>query len=273
MTTRMSCRKWRRTKVASAVALVVVLNGCGLEEIEVPDLDGPSEMSLSVRLTANPDIITADGVSTSLVQATVRDHNARPVAGRDIFFAIADESGRPADIGTLRASGSVGVGTGVVVKTNAQGIAQVIYEAPARTDATANQLIRVTARPLGDDAQAALNRSVSIELRSAEPRLFPQVPGNLSPTCNFAVETLGGSCSAPPSACTIRPNSQVLFQSTSSDPDGTIVRYWWDFGNGRRADSPDAATSYRLPSTYTVTHVVTDDDGAQAACQATLTVR
>lgn len=263
MTTRMSCRKRRLAKVASAVALVVVLYGCGLEEIEVPDLDGPSEMSLSVRLTANPDIITADGFSTSLIQATVRDHNARTVAGRDIFFAIADESGRSADIGTLRASGSVGVGTGVVVKTNAQGIAQVIYEAPARTDATANQFIQVTARPVGDDARAALYRSVRIELRSAEPRLFPQNPDNADPLCDFAVQAPNG----------FRANQAILFQSTSSDPDGTIVRYFWDFGNGTRSDAPDGAAVYRVPSDYTVTHIVTDDDGAQAACEGSFTIQ
>jgi PKD repeat protein len=257
----MSRRKWP-TNVVSAVALVLALNGCGLEEIEVPDLDGPSEMSLSVRVTASPDIVTADGFSTSLVQALVRDENARPVANRDIFFSIADESGRAADIGTLSASGSFGVGTGVVVRTNGQGIAQVIYEAPARTDATANQRILVFARPIGDDAAGASSRSVAIELRSAEPRLFPQNPDNLDPDCDFAVQAPSG----------FRANQTILFQSTSFDPDGTIVRYFWDFGNGRRSDAPDGAAVYRLPGEYTVSHVVTDDDGAQAACAGTFTI-
>lgn len=247
----------RRLNVVGALGLVLVLHGCGLEEVEIPELSGPSEMGLSVRLTAQPDILTADGVSTSLVQATVRDQNARPVSGRDIFFSVADESGRAADIGTLRASGSVGVGTGVVVRTNAQGIAQVVYETPARTDATANQTVLVLARPVGDDAGAATYRSVRIELRSAEPRLFPQNPDNADPLCDFAVQAPNG----------FRANQAILFQSTSSDPDGTIVRYFWDFGNGTRSDAPDGAAVYRLPGDYTVRHIVTDDDGAQAACQ------
>jgi PKD repeat protein len=245
--------------------MILALNGCGLEEVEIPALEGPSELGTAVSLTASPDIVVADGLSTSLVQATVRDQNGRPVAGRDIFFAIADESGRSADIGALRSSGAVGIGTGLVVRTNAQGIAQVIYESPARTDATANQTVLVTARPVGTDANAAFIRTVRIELRSAEPRLFPQNPDNVAPVCDFAVQAPNG----------FRVNQSILFQSTSFDPDGTIVRYSWDFGNGRRADTPDAATSYRLPGTYTVRHIVTDDDGAGSlsACAATIPIQ
>jgi hypothetical protein len=252
-----------RFRVAAAVVMIFALNGCGLDEIEIPDLDGPSELGLSVSMTANPDIITADGVSTSLVQATVRDQNGRTVSGRDVFFSITDESGRTADLGTLRNSSGTGLGTGLVVRTNASGIAQVVYEAPARTDATANQLVHVTARPVGTDAAGARLRFVAIELRSAEPRLFPQNPDNTDPVCNFAVEAPNG----------FRRNQPILFQSTSFDPDGTIVRYFWDFGNGTRADHPDGLASYSLAGDYTVTHIVTDDDGGQAACAGALTIQ
>jgi PKD repeat protein len=250
-------------KVASLLCSILVLNGCGLEEIEIPDLVGPAGLGLNLRLTATPDIITADGFSTSLVQATVRDQNGRPVSGRELFFSVADEDGAAADIGTLRgASGTVGVGTGLVVRTNAQGIAQVVYEAPPRTDATANQRILVSVRPVGTDANGATRSTVGIELRSAEPRLFPQNPANVDPDCDFAVEAPSG----------FRANQAILFQSTSFDPDGTIVRYFWDFGNGTRTDAPDGAAVYRVPSDYTVTHIVTDDDGAQAACEAAFTI-
>ena len=264
----------RRSRLAATAALVLLIvhGGCGTEDVEIPELTGPSETGLSVALTADPDLIVADGLSTSLVQATLRGPDGRPLAGKDVFFSIADDSGRFADLGTLSANGAVDLGTGVVVRTNAQGIAFVVYKAPPRTDATANQFVSVAARPIGQDGSSAFYRTVRIELRSAEPRLFPQNPNNLPPRCGFAVEVVNGSCTAPPN-CTIKPNSQVLFQSTSVDPDGTIVRYWWDFGNGRRTDSPDAATAYALPGAYSVVHVVTDNNGAQAACGATITVR
>jgi hypothetical protein len=286
-----------------AVALLAAPGGCGFDGVKIPDLVGPAELATSIALTATPDIMVADGFSTSLITATVRDQNGQPAAGRDIFFAIADASGRTADIGTLRSPDTgVGIGTGFQLRTNSQGVAAIVYEAPPRTDATANQQIRVTARPVGTDASSALSRSVNIELRSAEPRLFPANPDNADPTCGFTVELTVGSCPAPappappvptpvptpptpaptptpaPGAspgggCVVRPNTSVLFQSTAFDKDGTIVRYFWDFGNGRQADHPDVSTSYRAAGSYTVTHVVTDNNGAQAACQATITVQ
>jgi hypothetical protein len=305
MTRKESRARWRsRLWAAAGMALLVAHGGCGFDGVEIPELVGPAELATSVTLTASPDIMVADGFSTSLITATVRDQNGQPIAGRDIFFSIADAKGNTADIGTLRSPDTgVGIGTGVQLRTNAQGVAQIVYVAPPRTDATANQQIRVTARPVGTDASSAFSRSVNIELRSAEPRLFPVNLNNTGPECGFAVEVTTGGCPAPqptatpgpapspspsasptptpsasPSAapgggCTVRPNTQVLFQSTAFDPDGTIVRYFWDFGNGRQADHPDVATSYNRAGSYTVTHLVTDNNGAQAACQATIVVQ
>jgi len=304
MTRKESRARWRsRLRAAAGMALLVAHGGCGFDGVEIPELVGPAELATSVTLTASPDIMVADGFSTSLITATVRDQNGQPIAGRDIFFSIADAKGNTADIGTLRSPDTgVGIGTGVQLRTNAQGVAQIVYVAPPRTDATANQQIRVTARPVGTDASSAFARSVNIELRSAEPRLFPVNLDNTDPVCGFAVEWTTGGCPQPappaptptppptttttltpaptpaPSAspgggCSVRPNTQVLFQSTAFDPDGTIVRYFWDFGNGRQADHPDVATSYNRAGSYTVTHLVTDNNGAQAACQATIVVQ
>jgi hypothetical protein len=242
----------------------LLLASCGLDEVKVPtDLEGPSELANALRLTITPDVITADGFSTALVQAEMRDQNGQPMANRDIFFAVADESGHFANIGTLfdLAGNELGA-TDATIRTNAQGIAQLIYRAPPRTDATANQTILVGARPVGNDANGANYRNVRLELRSAEPRLFPEVPGNLPPNCSFVVEMGTG-----------RAGSAILFQSTDSDFDGTIVRYEWFFGDGTAVDyHPDTAHVFRFPGSYQVTHLVTDDDGAQKACAATVTV-
>lgn len=265
---------WGRAAGPTVLGLLLALNGCGTHSVSVPDYDGPSEFGISLRLTVNPDQLTADGFSTSLVQAVLRDQNGRPIAGRDVFFTVADANGRTADIGELRSPATgVGVGTGVRVRTDGNGAATVVYEAPARTDATANQSVIIAARPLGDDFAAAVYRTVRIELRSAEPRLFPQNPlGNTLPVCGFAVQGTGKStCTA--TSCTIPLNTSVLFQSTARDPDGTIVRYFWSFGNGRTADHPDTSTSYSIAGTYTVNHVVTDNNGGQAACSATITAQ
>jgi PKD repeat protein len=51
--------------------------------------------------------------------------------------------------------------------------------------------------------------------------------------------------------------------SASSDPDGTVTSYYWDFGDGSSQTTTSATTThtYATPSTYTVTLTVTDDAG------------
>jgi hypothetical protein len=271
-------RRWgfRRMAPYATLVLVLALAACGMDQVHVPQLDGPSEMAVSVGMTATPDVMTADGFSTSLIVATVRGPNAEPLAGRDIFFTITDGAGNAANIGELHSleTGTT-VGTGLQVRTNAQGVAAVVYEAPARSDATANFTVLVIARPVGNDANAANYRRVRIELRSAESRLFPEVSSNKPPICSFAVQTTGKStCTAAGAiiSCSIPVNTSVLFQSTASDPDGFIVRYQWYFGNGKSADHADVSTSYSIPGAYTVTHLVTDNNGAFAACAASFLV-
>jgi hypothetical protein len=248
------------------------MGGCGLEEVDVPDFDGPSEFALSIRLTAQPDILVADGFSTSLIQAEMRDENGRPVSGRAIFFGVSDAQGRFADIGAFQTSN--GPGTGVSVVTNSQGLAQVVYQAPPRTDATANNSVLISARPIGDDYNGQFYRTVRIELRTAEPRLFPPGPGdNSQPVANFVIEVVPtGVCSAQ-YACTVRVNQVVGFQNTSVDPDGVIVRYEWFFGDGSKVEyAPDQAHVFRRTGTFSVTLRVTDNFGAQGIRTATITV-
>jgi hypothetical protein len=256
---RRSLRAW----TAAALCLVLTQAGCQ-HDVEIPDLDGPSETGLSLSLTVSKDVLVADGRDFAVVTATVRGPDGRPLPNQDVFFAIADESGRFADIGVI--VGSNGPGTGATVRTNAQGVAQVLYEAPARTDATANQSVLVMARLVGTDANGALNtyHRVRIELRSAEPRLFPANPDNADPKCNFITE---------PNVGPFRTNTVIGFHSTSSDPDGVIVRYEWNFGDGTTGDSPDTAKVYRTANAYTVTHSVIDDDGARMSCTAAIVVQ
>jgi PKD repeat protein len=53
--------------------------------------------------------------------------------------------------------------------------------------------------------------------------------------------------------------------STSYDPDGTIVAYFWDFGDGKNATGVTVNHAYEHNGTYTVTLTITDDDGMSAS--------
>ena len=60
--------------------------------------------------------------------------------------------------------------------------------------------------------------------------------------------------------------------SGSSDPDGTIVSYAWDFGDGTTGTGVNPAHTYAQDGTYTVTLTVTDNDGLTDTATTTATI-
>ena len=60
--------------------------------------------------------------------------------------------------------------------------------------------------------------------------------------------------------------------STSTDSDGTITGYLWDFGDGNSATGVAPGHTYTTAGTYDVTLTVTDDDGATDVATTELTV-
>jgi chitodextrinase len=66
----------------------------------------------------------------------------------------------------------------------------------------------------------------------------------------------------------------VKFDATgSTDPDGAIVAYAWDFGDGTLADGPLVEHIFAQPGTYTVELVVTDDDDLVAETSAQISAQ
>jgi PKD repeat protein len=245
---------FRRTGAAIVLGTLLALGACSTDEVNKPSLSGPSELSLALGLAASPDVLTADGASTAAVQAVVHDQNGNPKAGQPMTFALMDSSGTFADIGELNRTTAV---------TGPDGTATVIYTAPFRTDFTANGTIQVAARPLGTDARSAIYRTVAIELRSAEGRLFPPKKDNSLPKCGIVIQAPFG----------FKTGQSILFQTSSFDSDGTIVRYFWTFGDDSESeDKPDVNHQYKVAGSYTVTHIVTDNNGGQDTCTVAVTI-
>ena len=87
-------------------------------------------------------------------------------------------------------------------------------------------------------------------------------PLNIPPTAAIgSTGTLGNA-----------PYAVSFSGSGSSDPDGTITNYAWDFGNGQTATGENASVTYTAAGTYNATLTVTDDDGATGTATQVITV-
>ena len=82
----------------------------------------------------------------------------------------------------------------------------------------------------------------------------------------------------PPGANAGGPYSGVVgsiisFDGTaSSDADGTVVSYAWDFGDGGVASGPSPTHSYSVDGSFTVTLTATDNDGLTGVDSTTATI-
>ena len=89
--------------------------------------------------------------------------------------------------------------------------------------------------------------------------------------CEEANEAPVASFTAAPGAG--HRSLEVAFDATaSSDADGEIAGYSWNFGDGGTATGAEASHAYAAAGAYTATLTVTDDRGATHATSQTVTV-
>jgi len=87
-------------------------------------------------------------------------------------------------------------------------------------------------------------------------------PFNTAPTASFTSSAVSGE--AP-----LTVNFSAIL---STDSDGIIKTYEWDFGDGGSGSGKSVSHTYATAGTFTVVLRVTDDDGAQATAQKVITV-
>jgi len=144
-----------RPVLALAGSLALLAAGCGLDKVEEPPVAGPSETGVSVELTAAPDILNADGVSTSAIQLVLRTSDGTPFNGKAVNFFLQSGDGV---LGPSPSSTYVGpIQIGFVMATDSNGVANVVYRA-----GTGIRTVRVAVRPFGIDSKNAFYRTVEI---------------------------------------------------------------------------------------------------------------
>lgn len=67
-------------------------------------------------------------------------------------------------------------------------------------------------------------------------------------------------------------NITITFTDASTDKDGTIAAWSWDFGDGTTSTDDNPTHKYTAIGPYTVTLIVTDNDGANGTTTKSITV-
>ncbi len=95
---------------------------------------------------------------------------------------------------------------------------------------------------------------------------------------NTTTATISGEEKSSPVANVNGPYNGLTFQSiifdgyNSYDPDGTIVSYSWDFGDGKTASGVKPTHSFTAAGVFTINLTVTDNDGLTDNATTTATI-
>src|SRR6478736_4901992 len=131
-----------RRGVGLVLASVLLTSACTVHDVVPPPLAGPSELALSLGITATPDHVTQDGSSTSTIVVTAKDPNGKPLSNIDVRFDIVVNN-QSSQFGSLSSTSAL---------TNGTGKATVIYTPPASSPFLVGgpaTRVTITAVPVG----------------------------------------------------------------------------------------------------------------------------
>jgi PKD repeat protein len=248
-------RASRFSRLAALAAAILAAASCTVSKTPAPPLQGPSELGLSLTITASPDVLSMDGASQSKITIEARDANGQLLPNLQLRAEIM-ANGQLVDFGSL---------SGKSVVTGSNGKATVTYTAPTGVAGSAIPSVNIVVSPAGTDTNAGFGcitsglcngRFVGIRL------VMPGVILGPGPTPAFTVTP------ASPTAF----SDALLDASTSVASAGTaIVNYAWNFGDGSSGSGVTA--THRFPAgSWLVTLTTTDNSGASASTSKQVTV-
>lgn len=199
----------------------------------------------------------------------------RYLAGGTLSLSLVRYLGSETTLASKTVSGiTVSPGTGLRVRFELDGTAPTTLRAkvwrvgtaePAAWGVTATDATAVlqSSGTVGLDvytsSTAGAASTVSVDRFMASPVGPVTPPANQAPTAVIDTPTV--------------TDLTVHFSGTgSTDPDGAVTGYAWDYGDNSTGAGPAPTHSYAAAGTYTVTLTVTDDDGATATATRPVTL-
>jgi PKD repeat protein len=223
--------------------LALLASACTMQGTDIPSLSGPSELALSVTVTATPDTINWDGYSQSSVVVAAHGPDGAPRS--NVAFRLDMATGDVLqDFGTLLPR---------TVVTGLDGRASAIYTAPTKPSLASDSVraVSILATPIGSNAQTSVSHS-------AEVRLVR--PGVILPPANSPIANFTFSPTAPTNGVTVYFNaSSSCNGATPCSASGLI--FDWEFGDGTSGTGMAPAKVYAVPGTYNVILEVINDRG------------
>ena len=244
----------RTTKYFSlmlSAAVLSVVAGCTVKDVDLPALAGPSTFANNIVLTASTTTLVQDGVSQALItiKATDAAGNLKNIPLR----ADITVDGTVQDFGRLN------------TKTPIANITQLIYTAPPSSALASGQVaqtVTIVVTPMdAGDFRSEIPRQLDI-------RLVPQgviQPTNPNLTASFVVTP------ASPQVM-----STATFDASTTTNNGTACNtqcsYSWDFGDATSGTGLTVTHVYRTQNTFVATLTVTDSRGAQSSTTRSVVV-
>jgi len=231
-----------------------VVSACTVHQTEAPPLTGPSELALSISMSASPDTLISGGLQQSSVSLQARDASGAPKANQS-FLLYTTVDGVPTAYGTL---------TTDKITTGSDGRATAIYTMPKFTpyDAgTPSRVVAIQAVSTGTDYSTAVQHSVQLLV------VPPAVPAGVtgSPTASVTSSTTSA-----------KVGQLVSFNASGSlaAPGSSIVYYYWNFGDNllNEEHGSDASHAFASPGTFTVICGVQDEQGRTGSTFKTIVV-
>lgn len=154
------------------------------------------------------------------------------------------------------------------ITTTLQNALELVLSASSSSPGSSNSTLTNFAWSMGDGTRFV---SSTVDHVYAQPGIYlvtltvdDSAGGQNSSTQTFTLNAIvpGDQPPVPSFVSTSSQLALVVDASGSTDPDGTITSYAWDFGDGGAAVGVTASHTYAVPGTYPVTLLVSDDLGS-----------